>query len=354
MSLNFSRVKYLSSLIIILLLSCKPSIDEPTPVPVPPNKPIAIDTNFIKGADISWVTEMESKDIKFYNKNGVQTECFALMKEIGMNTIRIRVWVNPSNKWNGIEDVIAKCLRAKKLGLKLLIDFHYSDNWADPGKQTKPAAWALASFPVLKDSLKNHTLFVLTQLKNAGITPTWVQIGNEVDNGILWPEGKASLNMQNFAQLISTGYDASKSVFPNAKVMVHVSNGYNNSLFRWIFDGLKNNGVKWDMIGMSLYPSFTSGGWQNANNLCLQNMNDMVDRYNTPVMIVEIGMPWDNANETNLFIQDLMNKVKLVKGNNGLGVIYWEPESYNNWQGYSLGAFDNAGKPTIALDPFLK
>jgi arabinogalactan endo-1,4-beta-galactosidase len=360
MNLNISHFRYACSVLIILLLACKPSLDGPNPSPITPEKPVTIDkpvildTNFIKGADISWVTEMESKGIKFYNKNGVQTECFALMKEIGMNAIRIRVWVNPTNKWNGIEDVIAKCVRAKNLGLKLLIDFHYSDNWADPGKQTKPAAWSKAAFPALKDSLKNHTLFVLTQLKNAGINPTWVQIGNEVDNGLLWPDGKASLDMQNFAQLISTGYDASKSIFPNAKVMVHVSNGYNNSLFRWIFDGLKNNGAKWDMIGMSLYPSFTNGGWQNANDLCMQNMNDMVDRYNTPVMVVEIGMPWDNANEANSFIQDLITKVKSVKGNNGLGVFYWEPESYNNWQGYTLGAFDNAGKPTIALDPFLK
>jgi arabinogalactan endo-1,4-beta-galactosidase len=335
-------------------LACKPTGEGPIVDPVPPIVPTVSDTTFIKGADISWVTEMESKGIKFYNTNGVQTECFALMKEIGMNAIRIRVWVNPASKWNGIEDVIAKCIRAKNLGLKLLIDFHYSDNWADPGKQIKPTAWSTASFPVLKDSLRNHTLNVLTQLKNAGISPTWVQIGNEVDDGFLWPDGKASLNMQNFAQLISAGYDASKNIFPNAKVMVHVSNGYNNTLFRWIFDGLKNNGAKWDIIGMSLYPSYTSGGWQNTNNLCLQNMNDMVSRYNTPVMIAEIGMPWDNAAEAKLFIQDLITKVKLVNGNNGLGVFYWEPESYNNWQAYTLGAFDNSGKPTIALDPFLK
>ena len=354
MKLKNRLFPYILCVSTILFLACKPSVEGPIVDPVPPVIPTVSDTTFIKGADISWVTEMESKGIKFYNKNGVQTECFALMKEIGMNAIRIRVWVNPANKWNGLEDVISKCIRAKNLGLKLLIDFHYSDNWADPGKQVKPAAWSTASFPVLKDSLKNHTLFVLTQLKNAGINPTWVQIGNEVDDGILWPDGKASLNMQNFAQLIGAGAEASKTVFPNAKVMVHVSNGYNNTLFRWIFDGLKTNGVKWDMIGMSLYPTYTSGGWQTANNLCLQNMNDMVARYNTPVMVVEIGMPWDNASEAKLFIQDLMNKVKAVNGNNGLGVFYWEPEAYNNWQAYTLGAFDNTGKPTVALDPFLK
>ncbi len=341
-------------LITILILACKPTVETPIVDPLPPVVPSQSDTTFIKGADISWVTEMESKGIQFYNKNGVATECFALMKEIGMNAIRIRVWVNPANKWNGIEDVIAKCIRAKNLGLQLLIDFHYSDNWADPSKQTKPAAWSTASFPVLKDSLKNHTLFVLNQLKTAGIQPTWVQIGNETDDGVLWPDGKASINMQNFAQLISAGAEASKTVFPNAKVMVHVSNGWNNALFRWIFDGLKNNGVKWDIMGMSLYPTWAPGGWQNANNLCLQNMNDMVSRYNTPVMVVEVGMPWDNPSEAKLFIQDLINKVKLVNDRKGLGVFYWEPQSYNNWQGYSLGAFDNNGKPTVALDPFLK
>ena len=342
---------YLTS---ILLLACKPSVATQVVVPVSPNTPSTTDTTtFIKGADIGWVTEMESKGIQFYNKNGVATDCFALMKEIGVNAIRIRVWVNPASKWNGPLDVIEKALRAKNLGLKILIDFHYSDNWADPGKQVKPAAWANASFSILKDSLKNHTINILTQLKNVGVTPEWVQIGNETDDGILWPDGKASVNMVNFAQLISTGYDASKTVFPNTKVIVHVSNGWNTSLFRWIFDGLKNNGTKWDIIGMSLYPSYASGGWQTTNNQCLTNMNDMVTRYNTPVMVVEIGMPWDNASDAKMFIQDLINKVKTVPNNNGLGVFYWEPEAYNNWQSYNLGAFDNSGKPTIALDPFL-
>lgn len=351
MNIHKIYFKTVIGLCTIIFLACKPSVATKIVDPVPPV--VADTTVFAKGADISWVTEMESKGIKFYNKNGVATECFALMKEIGMNSIRIRVWVNPASKWNSAADVIEKALRAKNLGLKILIDFHYSDNWADPGKQIKPAAWANASISVLKDSLKNHTINVLTQLKNVGVTPEWVQIGNETDDGFLWPDGKASTNMVNFAQLISTGYDASKSVFPSSKVIVHVSNGWNNNLFRWIYDGLKSNGAKWDIIGMSLYPSYASGGWQVTNNQCLANMNDMVSRYNTPVMVVEIGMPWDNPADAKLFIQDLITKVKSVSGNNGLGVFYWEPESYNNWQGYSLGAFDNAGKPTIALDPFL-
>jgi arabinogalactan endo-1,4-beta-galactosidase len=353
---NHKLEHFIFSFSIIILLACKPSSEVPIVNNIQPSSPTVstnIDTTFIKGADISWVTEMESNGIKFYNNLGVATDCFALMKSIGMNSIRIRVWVNPANKWNGAADVVEKAKRASQLGLKVLIDFHYSDNWADPGKQTKPINWANASLSALKDSLKNHTLFILTQLKNAGVNPSWIQIGNETDDGFLWPEGKASINMANFASFISTGYDASKSVFPDAKIIVHVSNGWNNSLFRWIFDGLKSNGAKWDIIGMSLYPIYGTGGWQNVNTLCLDNMNDMVSRYATPVMVVEIGMPWDNPSDAKLFIQDLINKVKAVNKGYGLGIFYWEPECYNNWQSYTLGAFDNAGKPTIALDPFL-
>jgi arabinogalactan endo-1,4-beta-galactosidase len=295
---------------------------------------------------------MESLGIKFYNSSGVQTDCFALMKSLDMNSIRLRVWVNPTTAWNGVADVVSKAVRAKNLGLKVLIDFHYSDSWADPSKQTKPTAWAGQNLTTLKSSLSTHTTDVLTQLKNAGVTPDWVQIGNETNDGFLWPDAKASTNMSNFAQFINTGYDAVKAVFPSAKVIVHVSNGWDNSLFRWLFDGLKTNGAKWDVIGMSLYPSYVTGGWQMANPLCLQNMNDMVTRYNCEVMIVEVGMPWDSPADTKLFLQDIIAKVKTVSGSKGLGVFYWEPESYNKWQGYTLGAFDNAGKPTIAMDAF--
>ena len=188
------------------------------------------------------------------------------------------------------------------------------------------------------------------RLKSNGITPAWVQVGNETNDGMLWPDGKASTNMNNFAQLVNAGYNAVKAVDTSIKVIVHISNGYDNSLFRWIFDGLKNNGAKWDIIGMSLYP--TAANWSTLNSQCLTNMNDMVSRYGKDIMVAEIGMSWTDAAACNSFITDLINKVKSVTGGKGLGVFYWEPESYNNWQGYTLGAFDNSGKPTIALNAF--
>ncbi|MBA2249480.1 MAG: glycosyl hydrolase 53 family protein [Chitinophagaceae bacterium] len=313
----------------------------------PPPPPLPF---FAKGADVSWLTEMESLGIKFYNSNGNQQDCMQILKSLGMNSIRFRVWVNPANGWNNTADVVAKAVRAKNLGLKILLDFHYSDSWADPGKQNKPAAWASEDITMLQTSVYDHTLTVLNTLKANGITPAWVQVGNETNDGMLWPEGRASVNMQNFALLVKAGYNAVKAVDASIKVVVHISNGYDNGLFRWIFDGLKTNGVSWDVVGMSMYP--TAANWSTLNSQCLVNMNDMVTRYNKEVMICEVGMSWNDSTACNSFIADLIVKTRSVSGNKGLGVFYWEPEAYNNWQRYSLGAFDNSGKPTAALNAF--
>lgn len=333
--------------VILLLLSsysCKKNNVKP------PSPPAVDDSYFAKGADVSWVTEMEAGGIKFYNAASTETECIALMKSLGMNTIRLRVWVNPAASWNNAADVVSKAVRAKNLGMRIMINFHYSDTWADPGHQTKPAAWASMNFADLKSALASHTSNTLTQLKNAGVTPEWVQVGNETNDGMLWPEGKASTYMSNYAQLVTAGYDAVKTVFPSCKVIVHVSNGWDNSLFRWNIGGLLNNGAKFDVVGMSLYP--TASNWPTYNSQCLANMNDIVNSYSKEVMVVESGMPWTDAAACNSFLTDLISKTKSVSNKKGLGVLYWEPQAYNNWNSYTLGAFDNAGKPTVALDAF--
>jgi arabinogalactan endo-1,4-beta-galactosidase len=314
------------------------------------NNPPSGNPDFAKGADVSWLTQMENAGRKFYTATGTEQDCMQVLKGLGMNSIRLRVWVDPADGWNNKADVVAKAIRAKALGMKVMIDFHYSDSWADPGKQNKPAAWATQNLAALVQSVGTHTTDVLNTLKTNGVTPVWVQVGNETNDGMLWPEGKASVNMNNFAQLVNAGYNAVKAVDQAIKVIVHVSNGHDNSLFRWMFDGLKNNGARWDIIGMSLYP--TAANWSTMNGNCFTNMNDMVSRYGSEVMVVEIGMSWDQATAANLFIADLIAKVKGVTGGKGLGVFYWEPESYNNWQGYTLGAFDNSGRPTMALEAF--
>lgn len=332
------------SLSLLLILACNNK--DPVPVPVPP-QPTPV---FAKGADISWVTEMESAGRSFYNAAGQPQECIQLLKSLGMNSIRLRVWVNPSAGWNNLADVIAKAIRAKNLGMRIMIDFHYSDTWADPGQQTIPAAWAALDLTAMQTAVYNHTYIVLDNLKQNGITPEWVQVGNEVNNGMLWPMGKASTNMASFAALFKQGYSAVKAVYPNAKVILHLSNGFDNALYRWLLDGLKTNGAGWDVTGMSLYPD--PANWQTTNSQCLANVNDMISRYQKPVMICETGMSWDQPAASYQFHTDLIAKMKAVPNNMGLGVFYWEPESYNNWQGYTLGAFDNGGKPTHAMDAF--
>jgi len=328
--------------IIAMSFSCNKSGD--------PQPPPTASTGFAKGADISWITQMEAEGRKFYNSAGAETEGIALLKDLGMNTIRLRVWVNPAAGWNNQADVLAKAVRAKNLGMRVMIDFHYSDSWADPGQQTKPADWSALDFNGLKTALSNHTKAVLNALKTNGVTPEWVAVGNETNDGMLWPDGKASADMASFVQLINAGHDAVKGIFPQAKVIVHTSNGYNNDLFRWMYDGLKNNGARYDVIGMSLYPS--PSDWPALSAQCLSNMKDMVDRYGKEVIIVEVGMSWDQPTAAKAFLTDIIAKVRSVPADKGLGVLYWEPQAYNNWQGYTLGAFDNSGKPTAALDAF--
>jgi arabinogalactan endo-1,4-beta-galactosidase len=333
----------------IILVCCHKS--EPTPTPPPPDDKVS----FSKGADVGWLTQMEAAGIKFYDSTGAQQECISLLKSLGINSIRLRVWVKPSGGWNNTKDVVVKAKRAKALGMKLMIDFHYSDTWADPGHQAKPAAWASLSFNDLKSAVYYHTKAVMDTLKSNNIIPNWVQVGNETNDGMLWPDGKVSTNQNNFnnfAALITQGYNAVKAVSDTTKVIVHISNGYDNQLYHWMFDGLKASGAKFDIIGMSLYPSYFSGGWSAANSQCLFNMNDMIARYGKPVMIVEVGMPVNDPNTAKAFLTDIINKTKSIADGNGLGVFYWEPECYNNWQGYGLGAFDNSGKPTAAMNAF--
>ncbi|ACL76467.1 glycosyl hydrolase 53 family protein [Ruminiclostridium cellulolyticum] len=338
----------IDSLDISLIKSFILGIIERFPIETPAN-------TFAKGADISWLPQMEASGYKFYNNKGLQQDCLQILKDYGVNSVRIRTWVNPStDKWNGhcsTNETIALAKRAKNLGFRIMIDFHYSDSWADPGKQTKPAAWLNLDFNGLMKMTYDYTYDVMTKLRNNGILPEWVQVGNETNNGMLWEDGKASNNMKNFAWLVNCGYDAVKAVNPKTKVIVHISNGFNNTLFRWMFDGLNSNGAKYDVIGMSLYPD--KDNYPALLNQCLNNMNDMVSRYNKEIMICEIGMQYNYASESKAFIIDMVNKTKSLPNNKGLGVFYWEPESYPGMNGYNKGCWNSDGKPTIALDGFL-
>lgn len=305
----------------------------------------------VKGADVSWTSEIEANGISYYNRSGVKEDIFTIMKEEGMTAARLRVWVNPADGWySGTQDVVAKAKRAKAAGLSVLIDFHYSDTWADPGQQTKPAAWSSYTFTQLENAVYNSTVYTLQALKDAGVTPTWVQVGNETSNGMLWNDGMASANMKNYAWLTNSGYNATKSIFPNAKVVVHLANCYNNTNARWLFDGLVANSASFDVIAFSDYPTNVSGStWQTVNTQCLANLKDMVSRYGKEVMIAEIGVPWDNTSAKTI-IADMVTKLATVS--KAIGIFYWEPEALPSWKGYTMGAMDATGKATAAWDAF--
>lgn len=327
-------------LLLLLATAWRPAAAQTTPA-------------FAKGADISWVTEMEAGKYKFVNKAGAPQELFALLKnDYALNTIRLRVWVNPPGGYNNAADVLAKAQRAQALGYRLLIDFHYSDDFADPGKQTKPTAWQSYTLDQLKQAVYDHTSSVLTLLKTNGITPEWVQVGNETNDGMLWPEGRLTINgFANFSAFVNQGYAAVKAVSPTTKVIVHFANGQNNGAFRYYFDGLKANNANWDVIGLSLYPDADT--WPTFTAQAQANMNDMVSRYpGKEVMVVETGLASYVPIATRQMLLDLIAKTQAVPGNKGLGVLYWEPQAYN-WKGYTLGAWGTDGRATAGMDGFL-
>ncbi|MGE5810265.1 MAG: glycosyl hydrolase 53 family protein [Ignavibacteria bacterium] len=305
---------------------------------------------FANGADIGWLSQMENQGYVFKNSSGIQMNCMDILKEKGINALRFRVWVNPAGGYCNKQDVLYMAHRADSMGFDIMINFHLSDTWADPGHQTKPAAWVTHTLTQLNSDVYGHVYDVLVTLKSLGIIPKWVQIGNETNDGALYETGKASTNMSNFASIIKSGYNAVKAVDSSIQVIVHLSNGHDNQMFRWMFDGLRNNGAKWDIIGMSVYPYWANLPWQTDDSLALITMEDMIARYNTKVMVVEAGYLYYKPVEANQYLLDLIEKTKSV---GGLGVFYWEPQSYN-WQGYQLGAWNPATKqPTAAMDAFL-
>ncbi|MBO9596981.1 MAG: glycosyl hydrolase 53 family protein [Cohnella sp.] len=312
---------------------------------------------FAKGADISWVPGMEAQGYRWKDKNGVQRDIIDILKkDYQINSVRIRVWVNPSSSYgNGYmnkDRAAALAQRAKNAGMSVMLTLHYSDSWADPGKQTKPAAWANYTFQQLMDAVWNHTRDVMTAMQSKGVTPDWVQIGNETNDGMLWNDGKASLNMKNYAWLINTGNNAVKSISGSTKTIVHLANGYDNGLFVWNIGGLIANGATFDVIGMSLYPS--ASDWSTKVTQTISNANNMISRYGKPVMITEIGMDYNQPSAAKSFVGDIKTKVRNISGGKGLGVFYWEPEATPGYNGgYNKGAWQADMKPTIALEGFL-
>jgi arabinogalactan endo-1,4-beta-galactosidase len=318
-----------------------------------------VESTFAKGADISWLPQMEATGYKFYNDDGQEADCFKILKDHGINSIRLRTFVNPSDHPQSghcsEEETVEMAVRAQQSGMRVMIDFHYSDSWADPGKQRKPAAWEGLDFSALLNELYDYTFDVMTDLKTAGVTPEWVQLGNEIPGGMIYPEGSTD-NWPQLVQLINKGYDAVKTVSPNSKVILQLDKGNDNERFRWWFDAATAHGAKYDVIGMSYYPYWLSGKPDYTLSIddLSANMEDLATRYGKEVIVAEVGGEDTKVQNTYDMLREVIARVKAVPDQKGLGVFYWEPQGARSWSRYALSAWGDNGKPTKALDAFLE
>lgn len=318
----------------------------------------AMPADFIKGADISTLLEAEQHGAKFYNQNGQQQDAIAILKANGVNYVRLRLWVDPQDASgktygggsNNLENTIALAKRVKAQGLKLLLDFHYSDFWTDPGKQFKPKAWEKMDYPQLKTAIHDYTRDTIARFKQEGVLPDMVQIGNEINGGMLWPEGKSwgqgGGEFDRLAGLLNAAIGGLKENLTGGeqvKIMLHLAEGTKNDTFRWWFDEIAKRGVPFDIIGLSMYTY-----WNGPISALKANMDDISRRYNKDVIVVEAayGYTLDNCdNAENSFqakeekdggypgtvqgqydyIHDFMQSVIDVPDHRGKGIFYWEP-----------------------------
>jgi arabinogalactan endo-1,4-beta-galactosidase len=302
------------------------------------------------GADVSSLQRSVDLGAKYYNAAGTAADALDIIKSAGANYARLRVWNNPASGYNTKAKVLTEAKLLKAKGYKLLIDFHYSDTWADPGKQYPPAAWASHSLAQLQTDVYNYTYDVCNSLKAQGTTPDTVQIGNEINVGLLWPKGQVvSNNFAPLASLLKQGYAATKTCNSGTQVMIHTADADSDANARWFYDGIKAQGVTWDLTGLSYY-CFWHGTLANLYNV----ITDVRARYGKPVVIAETAYPFTTADadsETNSYtgatpcdgnaaswagqateFQYIQNTARSA---GAIGVFYWEPTWYaikgNGW-----------------------
>lgn len=325
---------------------------------------------FIKGMDISTLVEMEKCGAKYYDC-GKEGDVFDILKSYGTNAVRIRLWNDPYDSngmpygagTNDLETLVILAKRAKEHGMDILLDLHYSDFWADPGKQFKPKAWEGMDTEELVQAVYDYTVSVMNVCKDNDCIPDMVQTGNELSNGMLWPDGQifdenTALSLgrtpeyDNLARFVSAGIRGVKAVSPGTKIMIHLDNGGNNELYRRWFDNYIKRGEDFDVIGLSYYPF-----WHGTLNDLSANMADIAKRYGKELIIAEVSMgftmedykdyeklpdegrkgmatrqelvdkieyPMTKEGQSG-FMKDLMDRICKVPEGLGTGFYYWEP-----------------------------
>lgn len=313
---------------------------------------------FIKGVDLSTLPEVEQCGARFFD-GGVQKDVLDILKAYGIDSVRVRLWNDPYSEdgepygagTNDLDKAIALMKRMMKKGFDVLLDIHYSDFWADPGKQIKPKAWKDYHADQLEEAVYVYTKDVMTRLKQEQILPAMVQVGNELSNGLLWPEGRVP-DYDNIARFVSAGIRGVHAVDSNIPIMIHLDNGGNNALYREWFDHYMERGEDFEVIGLSYYPF-----WHGTLDMLTDNMNDLAVRYGKDLVIAEVSMGFsmeDYANYEKLnanarkgyatkpklvekieypmtekgqadFMEDFLNRIRHIKNDKGKGFYYWEP-----------------------------
>jgi beta-galactosidase len=271
------------------------------------------------GADISFLPQLEDRGMKFY-ENGVEKDAIRILADHGFNTIRLRIFVNPENEngyapgtgYCGLDYTSRMARRAKEAGLKLLLNFHYSDYWADPQQQNKPLSWSKLNYDSLLITLKEYTARVILHLIEQGTRPEMVQVGNEINHGMLWPEGHIS-NPDQLAGLLKAGVEGVRSVDPSIIVMMHIALGGQNEEARFWLDNMMARGVEFDILGLSYYPR-----WHGTLDDMNRNMRDLVNRYQKDVNVVEYSQ----------FKREIHDIVFALPEEYGKGTCIWEPLNF--------------------------
>ncbi len=335
----------------------------------------------IFGADISSLKKSEDLGGVYKYADGTQADALKILKDHGLNYARLRVWVNPTDGYHDMAELLEMAARLKALDIKLLVDFHYSDTWADPGKQIKPEAWKDLSFDQLKQAVYDHTFEVCNRLVQQGTPPDMVQVGNEINSGMLWPDGDYN-HFDNLADLLKEGVRAVKDCSSDTVIMLHIAEGGDNSLARWWFDNITRRNVPFDVIGISYYPY-----WHGSLPELQANLDDISARYDKDVIVVETAYAFTNQDKDNYpniasreltvagypytpegqraMLRDVLSVVRGVNGGRGLGVFYWDatwtavkdngwdpadPTSGNAWENQALFDYDSRLLP--AMDEF--
>ena len=307
----------------------------------------AAEKTFAFGADVSLLTKQESGRT-FYNRKGAKKSVLAILKEQGMNSMRVSVLVNPSDGVCNPSYSRSLVSRAKSLGMNVMLDLHYSDITADGGSQYKPAAWKTNDFDALAENVYKHTYSMVNGINSIGIRLKWVQIGHELDNGLLWTDGLLQENIEGCVKLLNRATEAVKTVNPDIQTVIHVAQGQDTEWLTTYFDALRDAGAKWDVIGLSAFPKVAKMQPDELIAKTVENVKMLQERYGTPVMIVETGYYNSKQLESNHFLCDFMKE--LIDAG-GAGLFYMEPEMTDDCDQGAWNIIDR--KPSIALDAFL-